>query len=122
VLLVDAQGYDIISAKIASTVHDTLQAFIRHRRTTLDMFERINLRMAESVTPRNALGCDKDENWRENATMLYGEICPNGPFPFRRLRPSPSARILRGVREIYGYMHLGGHLKTGHMWSLQNRP
>jgi serine phosphatase RsbU (regulator of sigma subunit) len=87
VLLVDAQGHDIISAKIASTVHDTFQAFIlsdldRHGRTTPDMFERINLRMAESVTPRNALGCDENENWRENATMLYGEICPNGHFRF----------------------------------------
>jgi serine phosphatase RsbU (regulator of sigma subunit) len=87
VLLVDAQGHDIISAKIASTVHDTFQAFIlsdldRHGRTTPDMFERINLRMAESVTPRSALGCDENENWRENATMLYGEICPNGHFRF----------------------------------------
>jgi serine phosphatase RsbU (regulator of sigma subunit) len=87
VLLVDSQGHDIISAKIASTVHDTFQAFIlsdldRHGRTTPDMFERINLRMAESVTPRNALGCDKNQNWRENATMLYGEICPNGHFRF----------------------------------------
>jgi serine phosphatase RsbU (regulator of sigma subunit) len=87
VLLVDAQGHDIISAKIASTVHDTFQAFIlseldRNGKTTPDMFERINLRLAESVTARNALGCDKDENWRENATMLYGEIRPNGHFRF----------------------------------------
>jgi serine phosphatase RsbU (regulator of sigma subunit) len=85
--LVDAQGHDIISAKIASTVHDTFQAFIlseldRNGKTTPDMFERINLRLAESVTARNALGCDKDENWRENATMLYGEIRPNGHFHF----------------------------------------
>jgi serine phosphatase RsbU (regulator of sigma subunit) len=87
VLLVDAQGHDIISAKIAATVHDTFQAFIlseldRNGRTTPDMFERINLRMAESVTARNALGCDGDENWRENATMLYGEIRPDGHFRF----------------------------------------
>jgi serine phosphatase RsbU (regulator of sigma subunit) len=87
ILLVDAQGHDIISAKIASTVHDTFQAFIlseldRHGKTTPDMFERINLRMAESVTPRNALGCDENDNWRENATMLYGEICPTGHFRF----------------------------------------
>jgi serine phosphatase RsbU (regulator of sigma subunit) len=87
VLLVDAQGHDIISAKIASTVHDTFHAFMlseldRNGKTTPDMFERINLRMAESVTARNALGCDPDENWRENATMLYGEIHPNGHFRF----------------------------------------
>jgi hypothetical protein len=33
-------------------------------------------------TARNALGCDPDESWRENATMLYGEIHPNGHFRF----------------------------------------
>ena len=87
VLLVDAQGHDIISAKIASTVHDTFHAFMlseldRNGKTTPDMFERINLRLAESVTARNALGCDQNENWRENATMLYGEIQPNGHFRF----------------------------------------
>jgi hypothetical protein len=87
ILLVDAQGHDIISAKIASTVHDTFHAFMlseldRNGKTTPDMFERINLRLAESVTARNVLGCDPDENWRENATMLYGEIHPNGHFRF----------------------------------------
>jgi len=87
VLLVDAQGHDIISAKIASTVHDTFQAFMlsdldRNGKTTPDMFEKINLRLAESVIARNVLGCDKDENWRENATMLYGEIRPGGHFRF----------------------------------------
>jgi len=86
-LLVDAQGHDIISAKIASTVHDTFHAFMlsdldRNGKTTPDMFERINLRLAESVTARNALGSEKDENWRENATMLYGEIRPGGHFRF----------------------------------------
>src|ERR1700732_1760571 len=61
VLLVDAEGHGIISAKIASTVHDTFHAFMlseldRHGKTTPDMFEKINLRLAESVTARNALG------------------------------------------------------------------
>jgi serine phosphatase RsbU (regulator of sigma subunit) len=87
VLLVDAQGHDIISAKIASTVHDTFHAFMlsdldRNGRTTPEMFERINSRLGESITARNELGVDKNENWRENATMLYGEIRPNGHFRF----------------------------------------
>ena len=87
VLLVDAQGHGIISAKIASTVHDTFHAFMleeldRNGRTTLEMFEKINLRLAESVTARNALGRDKDENSREIATMLYGEVRPSGHFRF----------------------------------------
>jgi len=87
VLLVDAQGHGIISAKIASTVHDTFHAFIlaeldRNGRTTPDMFEKINLRLGQSVTARNALGWDKDDNSREIATMLYGEIRPSGHFRF----------------------------------------
>jgi len=87
VLLVDAQGHGIISAKIASTVHDTFHAFMlseldRNGRTTPDMFEKINLRLAQSVTARNALGRDKDDNSREIATMLYGETRPSGQFRF----------------------------------------
>ena len=87
VLLVDAQGHGIISAKIASTVHDTFHAFMlseldRNGKTTPDMFEKINLRLAQSVTARNALGRDKDDNSREIATMLYGEIRPSGHFRF----------------------------------------
>ena len=44
VLLVDAQGHGIISAKIASTVHDTFHAFMlseldRNGRTTPNFFE-----------------------------------------------------------------------------------
>src|SRR5439155_7573631 len=61
VLLVDAQGHGIISAKIASTVHDTFHALMlaeldRRGKTTPELFERLNLRLAQSVTARNALG------------------------------------------------------------------
>jgi serine phosphatase RsbU (regulator of sigma subunit) len=87
VLLVDAQGHGIISAKIASTVHDTFHAFMlaeldRHGKTTPELFERINLRLAQSVTARNALGIIEKENAREIATMLYGEVHPYGYFRF----------------------------------------
>src|SRR5258705_1223261 len=87
VLLVDAQGHGAISAKIASTVHDTFHAFMlceldRNGRTTPDMFEKINLRLAQSVTARNALGWDKDDNSCEIATMLSGEARPRGHFRF----------------------------------------
>src|SRR5438552_13555773 len=87
VLLVDAQGHGIISAKIASTVHDTFHAFMlseldRNGRTTPDFFEKINLRLAQSVTARNALGRGPSDNSREIATMLYGEIRPGGHFRF----------------------------------------
>src|SRR5579862_4288284 len=87
VLLVDAQGHGIISAKIASTVHDTFHALMLSEldnsgKTTPGFFEKINLRLAQSVTARNALGRDPDDNSREIATMLYGEIRPNGYFRF----------------------------------------
>ena len=87
VLLVDAQGHGIISAKIASTVHDTFHAFMlseldRSGKTTPELFEKINLRLALSVTARNALGRDANDNSREIATMLYGEIHPDGHFRF----------------------------------------
>jgi serine phosphatase RsbU (regulator of sigma subunit) len=87
VLLVDAQGHGIISAKIASTVHDTFHALMlseldRHGKTTPELFERINLRLAHSVTARNALGRSEKENAQEIATMLYGEVRPYGYFRF----------------------------------------
>src|SRR5947209_16924400 len=87
VLVVDAQGHGIISAKIASTVHDTFHALmlseLDHRgKTTPELFERINLRLAQSVTARNALGRSQDENTQEIATMLYGEVRAYGNFRF----------------------------------------
>jgi serine phosphatase RsbU (regulator of sigma subunit) len=87
VLMVDAQGHGIISAKIASTVHDTFHALmlseLDHRgKTTPELFERINLRLALSVTARNALGRSEKESAQEIATMLYGEVHPFGYFRF----------------------------------------
>jgi len=87
VLVADAQGHGLISAKIASTVHDTFHAFMlseldHHGKTTPELFENINLRLAQSVTARNALGISDQENAREIATMLYGEVRPYGYFRF----------------------------------------
>jgi serine phosphatase RsbU (regulator of sigma subunit) len=87
VLLVDAQGHGLISAKIASTVHDTFHAFMlteldRYGKTTPGFFEDINLRLAQSVTARNALGRNPNDSAREIATMLYGEMRPEGNFRF----------------------------------------
>jgi serine phosphatase RsbU (regulator of sigma subunit) len=87
VLLVDAQGHGSIAAKIASTVHDTFHTAMlceldANGKTTADVFEIINLRLARSVTARNALGFDTENNTREIATMVYGEIRPDGLFRF----------------------------------------
>jgi serine phosphatase RsbU (regulator of sigma subunit) len=87
VLLVDAQGHGVISAKIASTVHDTFHAFMlseldHHGKTTPELFEQLNIRLAHSVTARNALGRSEEERSREIATMLYGEVRPSGHFRF----------------------------------------
>ena len=86
VLLVDAEGHGIIAAKIASTVHDTFHALMlseleKNGKTTTDLIEKINLRLAQSVTARNALGGSTDAS-REIATMLYGEINLDGDFRF----------------------------------------
>jgi serine phosphatase RsbU (regulator of sigma subunit) len=86
VLLVDAQGHGSIAAKIASTVHDTFHtAMLReldlNGKTTAEVFEIINLRLAQSVTARNALGFGPDSS-REIATMVYGEVRPDGLFRF----------------------------------------
>ena len=83
----DAQGHGVISAKIASTVHDTFHAFILSEldlngKVTPEFFENINLRLALSVTARNALGRNPNDPSREIATMLYGEIRPSGHFRF----------------------------------------
>lgn len=87
VLLVDAQGHGIIAAKIASTVHDTFHALMLAEldyrgKTTPELFERVNVRLAQSVTARNALGRSEKENAQEIATMLYGEVRPYGHFRF----------------------------------------
>jgi len=87
ILIVDAQGHGLISAKIASTVHDTFHALMlteldRYGRTTPALLENINLRLAQSVTARNALGTIEKERAREIATMVYGEVRPGGYFRF----------------------------------------
>src|SRR6202453_270093 len=106
VLLVDAQGHGIISAKIASTVHDTFHAFMlceldRCGKTTLELFEGINLRLAQSLTARNALGRNEDDNAREIATMLYGEVRPSGHFRFVNFgHPPPLVFSAKGRKFI----------------------
>lgn len=68
-------------------VHDTFHALMlseldRRGKTTPEMFEKLNLRLAQSVSARNALGRSEKENAREIASMLYGEVRPNGNFRF----------------------------------------
>jgi serine phosphatase RsbU (regulator of sigma subunit) len=94
VLIVDAQGHGIISTKIASTVRDTVHALklseLDHRgKTTPDLFERVNLRLAQSITARNALGIAEKESAQEIATMLYGEVHPQGHFRFMNFGHPP---------------------------------
>jgi serine phosphatase RsbU (regulator of sigma subunit) len=94
VLLVDAQGHGVISAKIASTVHDTFHALMlteldRYGKTTPMLLQNINLRLAQSVTARNALGIIEKAGAREIATMVYGEIRPGGDFRFANFGHPP---------------------------------
>lgn len=87
VLLVDAEGHEVISAKIASTVHDTFHALMlcdldRHGTTTPELFNNLNVRLAHSATARNAFGENASGAAREIATMLYGEVHASGHFRF----------------------------------------
>jgi serine phosphatase RsbU (regulator of sigma subunit) len=140
VLLVDAQGHGLISAKIASTVHDTFHAFMlseldQHGSTTPELFENINLRLAQSVTARNALGRREGENAREIATMLYGEVHPYGYFRFVNFgHPAPlvfSAEYRKFVEldkdRMVQFMPLGLQIPEDHpdrkkYFSMQLRP
>lgn len=106
ILVVDAQGHGILSAKIASTVHDTFHALMlteldRYGKTTPDLFENLNLRLAQSKTARNALGMHDKEHAREIATMLYGEIRPGGQFRFANFgHPPPLIFSTRSSRLV----------------------
>src|SRR5579884_3369788 len=140
VLLVDAEGHGLISAKIASTVHDTFHAFMladldRYGRTTPDLFERLNIRLAQSVTARNALGWSEMEFAREIATMLYGEVHPYGYFRFVNFgHPPPlvfSAEFRRfveiGKDRMVQFLPLGLQIPEDHpdrnkYFSMQLRP
>jgi serine phosphatase RsbU (regulator of sigma subunit) len=127
VLLADAQGHGLISAKIASTVHDTFHAFMlseldQHGKTTPELFEHLNLRLAQSVTARNALGISEKDNAREIATMLYGEIRPYGYFRFVNFgHPPPlvfSAEYLKFVdldrSRMVQFLPLGLQISADH--------
>jgi serine phosphatase RsbU (regulator of sigma subunit) len=127
VLVVDGQGHGIISAKIASTVHDTFHAFMlseldRHGGTTPELFQNINLRLAQSVSARNALGRTEKQSAREIATMLYGEIHPQGYFRFVNFGHPPPlvfsaeyAKFMRVPREhMVQFLALGLQIPGDH--------
>src|SRR5262249_54624461 len=61
----------------------------RYGKTTPELFENLNLRLAQSVTARNALGIAEQEDAREIATMLYGEVRPGGHFRFANFGHPP---------------------------------
>jgi len=127
ILIVDAQGHGIISAKIASTVHDTFHALLldeldEYGKTTPELFENLNLRLALSATARNTLGMTQKERSREVATLLYGEVHPGGSFRFANFgHPPPlvfsakSSRLLK-LREdqMAQFLALGLQLPADH--------
>jgi serine phosphatase RsbU (regulator of sigma subunit) len=127
VLLVDAQGHGIIAAKIASTVHDTFHALMLAEldyrgKTTGELFEQINLRLAQSVTARNALGRSEKENAQEIATMLYGEVRPFGNFRFVNFGHVPPLVFSAEYRKfmeidksrMVQFLPLGVHIPENH--------
>jgi serine phosphatase RsbU (regulator of sigma subunit) len=61
----------------------------RYGKATPELLENLNLRLAQSVTARNALGTNEKESAREIATMLYGEVRPGGHFRFANFGHPP---------------------------------
>src|SRR5215469_14528827 len=127
VLIVDAQGHGIISAKIASTVHDTFHALLldeldKFGKTTPNLFEHLNLRLALSATARNELGVTEKERSREIATMIYGEVHPEGTFRFANFgHPPPlvfsakSSKLLQlSEAQMAQFLALGVQLPADH--------
>jgi serine phosphatase RsbU (regulator of sigma subunit) len=127
ILIVDAQGHGIISAKIASTVHDTFHALLldeldQYGKTTPELFESLNLRLALSATARNTLGVTQQERSREVATLLYGEAHPDGTFRFANFgHPPPlvfsakSSRLLKLTEDqMAQFLALGLQLPADH--------
>lgn len=127
ILIVDAQGHGIISAKVASTVHDTFHALLLDEldtfgKTTPELFEKLNLRLALASTARNALGVTEKEHSREVATLLYGEVHPNGDFRFANFgHPPPlvfsatSQRLLKlKENQMAQFLALGLQLPADH--------
>lgn len=127
ILVVDAQGHGIIAAKIASTVHDTLHACMlseldRSGTTAPSIFEQLNLRLAQSATARNALDHAMEMRAHEIATLLYGEIHPDGHFRFMNFgHPPPlvfSAKYQRfmeiGKARIAQFLPLGLEIPEDH--------
>jgi serine phosphatase RsbU (regulator of sigma subunit) len=127
ILIVDAQGHGIISAKIASTVHDTFHALLleeldQYGKTTPELFESLNLRLALSATARNTLGMAQQERSREIATLLYGEAHPDGSFRFANFgHPPPlvfsakTSRLLKlNEEQMAQFLALGLQLPADH--------
>jgi serine phosphatase RsbU (regulator of sigma subunit) len=94
----------------------------RFGKTTPQLFENLNLRLALSVTARNALGISEKENSREIATMLYGEIRPSGYFRFANFgHPPPlvfsaeQSRLLKvDEDQMVQFLALGLQLPADH--------
>jgi serine phosphatase RsbU (regulator of sigma subunit) len=125
ILIVDAEGHGIISAKIACTVHDTFHALLleeldRFGKTTPELFENLNTRFALSAAARNELGLK--EHSREIATLLYGELHPINSFRFANFgHPPPlifsakSSRLLDiDESQMAQFLSLGLQLPADH--------
>ena len=89
---------EIISAKIASTVHaDTFHALLldeldQYGKTTPELFENLNLRLVRAIVrdgAGNTLGVTQKERSREVATLVYGEVHPDGSFRFANFGHPP---------------------------------
>ena len=94
----------------------------RYGKATPELLENLNLRLAQSVSARNALGITEKEDAREIATMLYGEVRPGGHFRFANFgHPPPlvfSAEYLKFMKidqsRMVQFLALGLQIPADH--------
>jgi glycerol uptake facilitator protein len=124
---VDAQGHGIISAKIASTVHDTFHALMlaeldQRGKATPDLFEKLNLRLAQSVTAQlpsrygkfapylvaQIAGCVRRRDSRLASFSAAWEETPDQSLKLACFCTAPAIRRFSAnlVREIVGTLIL----------------
>ncbi|PWU09699.1 MAG: hypothetical protein C5B51_05895, partial [Terriglobia bacterium] len=77
---------------------------------------------SEGNSAYHALQLKMKQRWQESISFLvsytYAKNLDNGPAPFNLGRGGQWPQDFLNL----GLERLSGHLKTGHMWSLQNRP
>ena len=108
VLIVDAQGHGLISAKIASTVHDTFHALMlteldRYGRTTPMLLENMNLAAGAIGDRPQRIGDHRERRRTRNRHHAIRRGTPRRLFSLCQFRASSPAGVLGGISQVHEY-------------------